>query len=684
MKFELSVAYKYLIPRYKELSTSLISLISVFVISLIVWLVLVFFSVSNGMEKKWIEQLLSISGPVRLSPTKEYFESYYYQIDGFSQASDYRHLSIKEKLQSKTSDPYDPEIDQELPIYLAKPVLDRDGKLLDIVKETEACLKNLKSVEGAILSDFEFALANLRLNLLRQNPKFPGFWASQSYLKQLCYLNSFSLQNKRLIHNKLPLKAADINHFLHSLLLSDEGELFEEMQLPAHSSQVLFQKRLEAFFDEFEISGLKSPQEQKITAQSIPDGSRLTAFQSPLGLHIAKSKPDRLKEDLKRRGLHLKEGQILRQGQKLSFNGVRTLEPLFLEANIHLDVKIDRQSLKNAKELSQLSFEWQANIQGQSLSGTSKFLGFEIVDFKEKKTKDFENRLSYSGQSELPSQEGMGDGILLPKSFRESGALFGDRGFLSYYAGGASSVQEQRIPVYVAGFYDPGFSPGKILIVKKEICSLARASADPRENPLSNGFYVFFDQTHKAPKVRDEIASRLKEKGLDAYWKVEAFEDFDYAKDFIQQLRSDKTLFSLIAIIILLVACSNIVSMLILLVKDKKREIGILMSMGAKKTSIACIFAICGAFMGALGSLIGCVAAVITLENLHLLTSFLSFIQGYEAFNESFYGSELPSELSGEALFFVLVSTALLSTLAGLIPAAKAALLNPSKILREG
>ncbi|MCP5507549.1 MAG: ABC transporter permease, partial [Chlamydiales bacterium] len=82
--FELSVALKYLTPRWKQLSVSIISLISILVISLVVWLIVVFFSVAYGLEKGWTHKLIAMTAPVRITPTEDYYHSYYYQIDSIS------------------------------------------------------------------------------------------------------------------------------------------------------------------------------------------------------------------------------------------------------------------------------------------------------------------------------------------------------------------------------------------------------------------------------------------------------------------------------------------------------------------------------------------------------------------------------------------------------------------------
>ena len=150
----------------------------------------------------------------------------------------------------------------------------------------------------------------------------------------------------------------------------------------------------------------------------------------------------------------------------------------------------------------------------------------------------------------------------------------------------------------------------------------------------------------------------------------------------MEQFQSDRTLFTLISIIILIVACSNIISLLVLLVNDKKKEIAVLQAMGASSFSIASIFGLCGVIMGAVSTLIGLGAAVLTLRHLDLLVHFLSSIQGHAAFHVAFFGEKLPNQLSMEALTFVLVATPLISLASGLIPAIKASRFKPSALLR--
>ena len=75
--YEFFLAFKYLIPKKRSLSTALISIMSIFVISLIVWLVLVFLSVTSAIEKNWLKKLTSLNAPIRITPKDEYYMSYY-------------------------------------------------------------------------------------------------------------------------------------------------------------------------------------------------------------------------------------------------------------------------------------------------------------------------------------------------------------------------------------------------------------------------------------------------------------------------------------------------------------------------------------------------------------------------------------------------------------------------------
>jgi len=499
--FELSVACKYLIPRWRQLSVSIISLVSILVISLVVWLILVFFSVTNGLEKNWVEKLIALTAPVRVTPTQAYYDSYYYQIDSISEASDYTYKSLREKALAVSADPYQPDYDEELPPFWAQPDLDEQGGLKDLVKLAyQAALES-----GETATFFDTAVGNLQLILVRNG--------MQSQISQTAYLGSFDPNNRDLKKTLVPLTDEDLSN-------------------------------------------------------------------QPSGTSVA----------------------------------IREVE----------------------------------------------------------------------GKMVLPTFPGA-EAVLLPKNFRENGVLVGDRGVVSYHAPTTSALQEQQIPIRVAGFYDQGVIPigGRFVWVRPELISMVSTAYDMSGGATSTGIDVRFEDYGRAPAVKKEIEQKLEEAGIAEYWKVETFRDYSFTKDLLEQLMSQRNLFSIISIVIIIVACSNIVSMLIILVNDKRTEIGILRSMGASSKSIASIFGFCGLIMGLLGSVIGIGLAVLTLRNIHALIDFISYLQGHELFNAHFYGEVIPNQLSGQALTFVTIATVVASLISGVIPAVKASLVRPAEILRS-
>ncbi len=188
MLFELQLALKYLIPQRKALSTALISLLSVLVISLVIWLVLVFLSVTSGMEKNWLQKLTSLHAPIRITPTPAYYNSYYYQIDSLSAASNYSLKTIGEKNEAATSDPYAEETDLEPPPYWARPDRSSDGTLRDPVKAAYRELTRLQeTIPVLAFQDYEMSGGLLRIGI-----------SNGSSLSQMTYLLSIPEKNPNL------------------------------------------------------------------------------------------------------------------------------------------------------------------------------------------------------------------------------------------------------------------------------------------------------------------------------------------------------------------------------------------------------------------------------------------------------------------------------------------------------
>lgn len=279
--------------------------------------------------------------------------------------------------------------------------------------------------------------------------------------------------------------------------------------------------------------------------------------------------------------------------------------------------------------------------------------------------------------------------VLLPRQFRSAGARLGDRGYISYQAPTASAIHEQRLQIAVAGFFDPGLLPigGRLILAPKTAIEQIYSSTPGQQASIANGLAangveLHFADLDAAGKLKQSIQQALVEASIAPYWHVQTFREYEFTKDLLQQLASERHLFSLLAMIIIVVACSNIISMLVILVNDKKQQIAILRAIGAGAGNIALIFGLCGVVMGLIGSAIGIALAMVTLQHLNSLIQFISEIQGQELFNSHFYGDKLPTELSFDALLFVSITTVAISLLSGIIPAIKAACIKPSEALK--
>ena len=704
--FELSVALKYLVPKKKQLSVTLIASMSVGVISLVVWLVLVFLSVTEGMEKNWLKKLTDLNAPLKITPTKTYYSSYYYNVDSSSENSNYQNKTIGEKATSCFTDPYDNTQDCEIPLHFAQKDLDPNGTLKDPVKIAYGILQNLKDrkeIQG--FQDFEMSGALLKLQLLRtDSPLFTARGSeSINFLSQVAYISSFPSENPALSSLIIPPSTKDINHLLYLANNELEGNRAEGSPNIKRTASSDFAAKISPILENAKVTSLKTALPfWKMPPSLLPEGVEFSAIGYLKGSTLTQIVLSQKKSQSS--SLETLKGTVKKEKGLLHFttDGKKYLTEnttsIYSEEILHFAVNIDKSSLETAQSGKDLLLRVKTKLQGQNLEGTISWDALEVESCKPQTSFVTEPSINplwtYSTlkaakgvASLLPVNYQKENGILLPKGFQDNGVLIGDRGYLAYTASSASSIQEQRLPVYVAGFYDPGIMSvgNKCILAPREITRAinAASTAHSFDKIALNGVQVWFSDLSKTENLKNEIMAALKKNGIDDYWEVSSYKDYDFAKELLQQFQSDKYLFSLIAIIIITVACCNIISLLVLLVNDKKKEIGILLSMGAKSQSIAIIFGSCGVVMGALGCIIGCLAAYLTMHNIDGLVHLLSSMQGHDAFSAVFYGSSLPSTLSPSSVFFVIISTPILALIAGLIPAIKACGLKPSSILRS-
>ncbi len=152
---------------------------------------------------------------------------------------------------------------------------------------------------------------------------------------------------------------------------------------------------------------------------------------------------------------------------------------------------------------------------------------------------------------------------------------------------------------------------------------------------------------------------------------------------FFNALQVERNVMFLILTLIVLVAALNIVSGLIMLVKDKGSDIAILRTMGATQGAIMRIFLITGASIGVVGTVVGFLLGTIICLNIELIRHFLSWLTNTELFSpELYFLSRLPADMNFGETTAVVVMALGLSLLATLYPSWRAARLDPVEALR--
>lgn len=179
-----------------------------------------------------------------------------------------------------------------------------------------------------------------------------------------------------------------------------------------------------------------------------------------------------------------------------------------------------------------------------------------------------------------------------------------------------------------------------------------------------------------APKIMRDLSSNLPVSLLVTDWSQTQGSLF-------RAVKMEKLMVSLLLLSVVAVAAFNIVSTLVMSVAEKRRDIAVLRTMGARAGGIMAIFVAHGLVLAAVGISIGALAGVLLASNIAAIVSVVERTLGMKLFDPSVYFiSELPADLQGSDVTLVVVASFLLSLLATLYPAWRAARIAPAEVLR--
>jgi lipoprotein-releasing system permease protein len=270
-----------------------------------------------------------------------------------------------------------------------------------------------------------------------------------------------------------------------------------------------------------------------------------------------------------------------------------------------------------------------------------------------------------------------GDGVVLGVLVAEQlGVVPGDSVTLLSVAI-EDGVPEPRLRDFlVAGLFEVGIQDhdAQVAYASVEVLSVLGAARSRAE-----GLSISAGEALSAPVTAQQLREALGTRWPDV--KVTDWTE-DHASYF-RAIRIEKTMMALILLLIVAVAAFNIVAMLVMVVSDKRTDIAILRTLGASPRTVAGAFLTQGLVIGWLGVAAGVLLGVAIAANVGPILDLLHRVAGISLFDaDVYYITQVPSELHRADILLVAGSALVVTALATIYPAFRAAAVSPAEALR--
>ena len=271
------------------------------------------------------------------------------------------------------------------------------------------------------------------------------------------------------------------------------------------------------------------------------------------------------------------------------------------------------------------------------------------------------------------------DGLLIGELVAEQlGVGPGDTVTLLVPDLGSGELPQARLREFtVAGRFEAGVQDHDATLVFAPLATLASLGTAETEH---SGLHLALDRPLDAPQVAAAARTALQAAGFDPSGVRDWTQDH---ASYFRAIRIEKTMMALILLLIVAVAAFNIVAMLVMVVTDKRTDIAILRTQGAGPARVAGIFITQGLVVGWIGVAAGVALGVLLALNVSAVLAFLQEHAGISIFDaDVYYFTEVPSELHGRDVLLIAAAALLVTALATIYPARRAAAIPPAEALR--
>lgn len=237
-----------------------------------------------------------------------------------------------------------------------------------------------------------------------------------------------------------------------------------------------------------------------------------------------------------------------------------------------------------------------------------------------------------------------------------------------------SSGGRPRLQTFtVSGVFEVGLQEhdgGIALVALEDAAVLAGGAVQP------HGLRLRFDDVMRAPARAAAVAAAVGAGSTVRDWTQEHAAYF-------RAIRIEKTMMSLILMLVVAVAAFNIVAALVMVVNEKRSDIAILRTLGLARGGVVGVFFTQGLVIGAIGTVLGLLLGLLVAFNVGTIVPVLERVLGFHVMDPTvYYITEIPSEVRAGQVAFIGIAAFLLTVLATIYPALRGAATEPAEALR--